>query len=166
MKKPLFFPPVWLRFSLLAKGNIATPTFQSPLKADSTLLPSQPVEKKPIIIHGSVRSDLLFPQTDAVIGTEDTHHGLLSNTAAQFSLTYDCWEAGLRYEYQQQPLPGFEKDFAGHGLPYAYLPWTHGTFLTLLSVVITNNLALASSCAPTKPPLLASTAIFAASVSL
>ena len=113
MKKPLFFLLCGCAFPFWAKGNIATPTFQSPLKADSTLLPSQPVEKKPIIIHGSVRSDLLFPQTDAVIGTEDTHHGLLSNTAAQFSLTYDCWEAGLRYEYQQQPLPGFEKDFAG-----------------------------------------------------
>ncbi len=128
MKKPLFFLLCGCAFPFWAKGNIATPTFQSPLKADSTLTPSQPVEKKPIIIHGSVRSDLLFPQTDAVIGTEDTHHGLLSNTAAQFSLTYDRWEAGLRYEYQQQPLPGFEKDFAGHGLPYAYLRGRMGRF--------------------------------------
>ena len=128
MKKPLFFLLCSCAFPFWAKGNVVTPIFQSLLKADSTFTPSQPVEKKPIIFHGSVRSDLLLPQTDAVIGTEDTRHGLQSNSAAQFSLAYDRWEAGLRYEYQQHPLPGFEKDFAGHGLPYAYLRSRLGRF--------------------------------------
>lgn len=120
MKQPLILLFLGWVFPFLAKGS-TTPRAFSILIGDSVSTSSSLTAKEPVVFHGNVRSDWLVPQNDAVIGTEATNQKLLSNTAAQFSLTYKQWEAGLRYEYQQHPLPGFEKDFTGHGLPYAYL---------------------------------------------
>ena len=120
MKHPLILLLLGCAFPFLAKGS-TTPRAFSALIGDSVSTSSSFTPKDPVVFHGNVRSDWLVPQNDAVIGTETTNQNLLSNTAAQFSLTYKQWEAGLRYEYQQQPLPGFEEDFTGHGLPYAYL---------------------------------------------
>ena len=127
MKHPLILLLLGCVFPFLAKGS-TTPHAFSTLIGDSVSTSSSLTPKEPVVFHGNVRSDWLVPQNDAVIGTETTHQKLLSNTAAQFSLTYKQWEASLRYEYQQQPLPGFEKDFTGHGLPYAYLRGRMGRF--------------------------------------
>ena len=127
MKHPLVLLLLGCVFPFLAKGS-TTPHAFSTLIGDSVSTSSSLTPKEPVVFHGNVRSDWLVPQNDAVIGTETTHQKLLSNTAAQFSLAYKQWEAGLRYEYQQQPLPGFEKDFTGHGLPYAYLRGRMGRF--------------------------------------
>lgn len=90
------------------------------------------LQKTRLVLHGSVRSDVLVPQTDLQIGTTATTEHFLTNSAAQFVLTYGRWEAGLRYEYQQHPLPGYEPDFAGQGLPFAYARGRMGRFdLTL-----------------------------------
>ena len=127
MKQPLILLLLGCAFPFLAKGS-TTPYAFSILIGDSVSTSSSLTPKEPVVFHGNVRSDWLVPQNDAVIGTEATNQKLLSNTAAQFSLTYKQWEAGLRYEYQQHPLPGFEKDFTGHGLPYAYLRGRMGRF--------------------------------------
>ena len=127
MKQPLILLLLGCVFPFLAKGS-TTPHAFSTLIGDSVSTSSSLTPKEPVVFHGNVRSDWLVSQNDAVIGTETTHQKLLSNTAAQFSLAYKQWEAGLRYEYQQQPLPGFEKDFTGHGLPYAYLRGRMGRF--------------------------------------
>ena len=127
MKHPLILLLLGCVFPFLAKGS-TTPHAFSTLIGDSVSTSSSLTPKEPVVFHGNVRSDWLVPQNDAVIGTETTHQKLLSNTAAQFSLAYKQWEAGLCYEYQQQPLPGFEKDFTGHGLPYAYLRGRMGRF--------------------------------------
>ncbi len=127
MKHPLILLLLGCVFPFLAKGSTPSHAF-SPLIGDSVSTSSSLTQKDPVVFHGNVRSDWLVPQNDVVIGTETTHQKLLSNTAAQFSLTYKQWEAGLRYEYQQQPLPGFEKDFTGNGLPYAYLRGRLGRF--------------------------------------
>ena len=127
MKQPLILLLLGCVFPFLAKGS-TTPHAFSILIGDSVSTSSSLTPKEPVVFHGNVRSDWLVPQNDAVIGTEATNQKLLSNTAAQFSLTYKQWEAGLRYEYQQHPLPGFEKDFAGYGLPYAYLRGHLGRF--------------------------------------
>ena len=127
MKQPLILLLLGCVFPFLAKGSTTPHTF-SALIGDSVSTSSSLTPKEPVVFHGYVRSDWLVPQNDAVIGTEATNQKLLSNTAAQFSLTYKQWEAGLRYEYQQPPLPGFEKDFTGHGLPYAYLRGRLGRF--------------------------------------
>ena len=127
MKHPLILLLLGSVFPFLAKGS-TTPRAFSALIGDSVSTSSSLTPKEPVVFHGNVRSDWHVPQNDAVIGTETTNQKLLSNTAAQFSLAYKQWEAGLRYEYQQQPLPGFEKDFTGHGLPYAYLRGRFGHF--------------------------------------
>lgn len=127
MKQPLILLLLGCVFPFLAKGS-TNPYAFSILIGDSVSTSSSLTPKEPVVLHGNVRSDWLVPQNDAVIGTEATNQKLLSNTAAQFSLTYKQWEAGLRYEYQQHPLPGFEKDFAGYGLPYAYLRGHLGRF--------------------------------------
>lgn len=127
MKQPLILLLLGCVFPFLAKGS-TNPYAFSILIGDSVSTSSSLTPKEPVVFHGNVRSDWLVPQNDAVIGTEATNQKLLSNTAAQFSLTYKQWEAGLRYEYQQHPLPGFEKDFTGHGLPYAYLRGRIGRF--------------------------------------
>ena len=127
MKQPLILLLLGCVFPFLAKGS-TTPYAFSILTGDSVSTSSSLTPKDPVVFHGNVRSDWLVPQNDAVIGTEITNQNLLSNTVAQFSLTYKQWEAGLRYEYQQHPLPGFEKDFAGYGLPYAYLRGHLGRF--------------------------------------
>ena len=127
MKQPLILLLLGCVFPFLAKGSTIPHAF-SILIGDSVSTSSSLPPKEPVVFHGNVRSDWLVPQNDAVIGTEATNQKLLSNTAAQFSLTYKQWEAGLRYEYQQHPLPGFEKDFAGYGLPYAYLRGRLGSF--------------------------------------
>ena len=127
MKQPLILLLLGWVFPFLAKGSTTRHAF-STLIGDSVSTSSSLTPKDPLVFHGNVRSDWLVPQNDAVIGTEATNQKLLSNTAAQFSLTYKQWEAGLRYEYQQHPLPGFEKDFTGHGLPYAYLRGRLGRF--------------------------------------
>lgn len=127
MKQPLILLLLGCVFPFLAKGSTIPHAF-SILIGDSVSTSSSLPPKEPVVFHGNVRSDWLVPQNDAVIGTEATNQKLLSNTAAQFSLTYKQWEAGLRYEYQQHPLPGFEKDFAGYGLPYAYLRGHLGRF--------------------------------------
>ena len=127
MKQPLILLLLGCVFPFLAKGSTTPHTF-SALIGDSVSTSSSLTPKEPVVFHGYVRSDWLVPQNDAVIGTEATNQKLLSNTAAQFSLTYKQWEAGLRYEYQQHPRPGFEKDFTGHGLPYAYLRGRLGRF--------------------------------------
>ena len=127
MKQPLILLLLGCVFPFLAKGS-TNPYAFSILIGDSVSTSSSLTPKEPVVFHGNVRSDWLVPQNDAVIGTEATNQKLLSNTAAQFSLTYKQWEAGLRYEYQQHPLPGFEKDFAGYGLPYAYLRGRLGRF--------------------------------------
>lgn len=127
MKQPLILLLLGCVFPFLAKGS-TTPHAFSILIGDSVSTSSSLTPKEPVVFHGNVRSDWLVPQNDAVIGTEATNQKLLSNTAAQFSLTYKQWEAGLRYEYQQHPLPGFEKDFIGYGLPYAYLRGRIGRF--------------------------------------
>lgn len=127
MKQPLILLLLGCAFPFLAKGS-TTPYAFSTLIGDSVSTSSSLTPKEPVVFHGNVRSDWLVPQNDAVIGTEITNQNLLSNTVAQFSLTYKQWEAGLRYEYQQHPLPGFEKDFTGYGLPYAYLRGHLGCF--------------------------------------
>lgn len=72
-------------------------------------------------VNGSIQSNVLIPQTDRAIGAEDYDASVFTNTYADVNLTHKYFEAGLRMEYMQHPLPGFEPDFKGWGLPYAYV---------------------------------------------
>lgn len=73
---------------------------------------------KKISVNGSIQSDILIP-----IGNQDdgSHENFRTNTFAEVSLRSLHVDAGLRMEYLEHPLPGFEKDYKGWGFPYFYI---------------------------------------------
>lgn len=74
-----------------------------------------------VTVHGSVQADLLFPEEDAVIGTETYKEKLLGNAYANVGLFSNFIDAGLRVEYLEHPLPGFEPGFKGWGIGNFYV---------------------------------------------
>ncbi len=76
-----------------------------------------------LTVSGSVMSDILIPQNDSKIGTEETNDWALTNTYADVNVMNDWLEAGARFEFTKHPLPGFETDkgFKGWGVPYIYV---------------------------------------------
>lgn len=72
-------------------------------------------------ITGSIQSDVLVPQDDETIGTEKTDDPVLTNTYVQLGAVNKYIEAGARLEFTEYPLPGFEKDFKGWGVPFYYV---------------------------------------------
>lgn len=79
-----------------------------------------------IAVHGSVQSDILFPQEDKTIGTGTYDDKLLTNTYADVGLYSRKIDAGLRLEFLKWPLPGFESDFQGWGVPNVYVTGRFG----------------------------------------
>ncbi len=73
------------------------------------------------VFHGSVQSDILFPENDYKIGTEEYSSKILTNTYANAAVYSKYVDGGLRFEYLQHPLPGFEPDFKGWGVPNIYV---------------------------------------------
>ena len=87
-----------------------------------------------LTLSGSIQSDMLVPQSDSQIGAEKTED-FQTNTYVDLMLQHKDFEAGARLEYLEHPLPGFENDFDGWGVPNFYvkgkLRWaelTVGTF--------------------------------------
>ncbi len=83
--------------------------------------PQSEKEGRKFTLKGSMQSDVLIPQDDAVIGTEETGDWALTNTYAELHLLNKYFTAGARFEFNEYPLPGFENDFKGWGLPYYYI---------------------------------------------
>ena len=77
---------------------------------------------------GAVQSDVLVPQDDETIRTEPTDCWALTNTYVQLGLVNKYIEAGARLEFTEYPLPGFESDFKGWGVPYAYVKGNYKGF--------------------------------------
>lgn len=73
-------------------------------------------QQKEVTISGSIQSDMLIPQTDKDINAEKKED-LLTNTYADLQLQSKYIDAGARLEYMEHPLPGFENDFKGWGVP-------------------------------------------------
>ncbi len=69
-----------------------------------------------VSVHGSVQTDILFPEEDYKIGTEKYDDKVLSNGYANAGIYSKYVDGGARIEYMQQPLPGFENKFKGWGL--------------------------------------------------
>ncbi len=106
------------------------------LSALALALPSvaQDDSQKGVTVTGSVMSDILIPETDSKIGT-DKEHWAQTNTYADVGITSKYVDAGARFEFTQFPLPGFDPDFKGWGVPNLYVKgkykWaelTAGTF--------------------------------------
>lgn len=82
-------------------------------------------EKNTVTLHGSIQSDILIPQEDNGIGTGTYSNDLLTNTYAELHLLSKYVEAGARLEFTEYPLPGYENDFKGWGVPYFYVKGTY-----------------------------------------
>lgn len=78
-------------------------------------------EDSKVVLHGSVQSDVLFPENDTEIGTQAHNEWVLTNTYADLNLMSKYVDAGARLEFMQWPLDGFEPDFKGWGVPYFYV---------------------------------------------
>ena len=78
-------------------------------------------ESTPVTLHGSVQSDIIMPENDNKIGTEPTSDDVLTNTYVDLNLTSEHIDAGMRFEYLEHPLQGFEPDFKGWGVPHIFV---------------------------------------------
>ena len=74
-----------------------------------------------IRLSGSVQSDVLIPQNDENTGASKASGSFLTNTYVDVNATSNYVDAGLRLEYLKHPLPGYENDFKGWGIPNFYL---------------------------------------------
>ncbi len=107
------------KFVLLSILHLSLLALSSTLRAQET---------KKVTVNGSVQSDVLIPQGDADIGAPDYDEWALTNTYADVQLQSRYVDAGARFEFTQYPLPGYEKDFKGWGLPHL---WVKGRLKTL-----------------------------------
>ena len=82
---------------------------------------AQAQEDRPLTVSGSIQSDILLPQKDEKIGAADYSEWALTNTFAEVNLQSKYVDAGARFEYLDHPLPGFENDYAGWGVPHFYV---------------------------------------------
>lgn len=78
-------------------------------------------DEKKIVVTGSIQSDILLPQEDEKIGAEKSDDWALTNSYADVAVRSRYVDAGTRFEFLEHPLPGFEKDFKGWGVPYFYV---------------------------------------------
>ena len=78
-------------------------------------------ESQKVTLHGSVQSDFLFPHKDLEIREEPYENWWLTNTYADLYMMSQYVDAGARLEFTQFPLPGFEPEFKGWGIPHIYV---------------------------------------------
>ena len=74
-----------------------------------------------VTLSGSIQSDVLIPQDDEKIGTEHYDDKVLTNTYVDLKLGSKYVDAGGRFEFLQYPLPGYEIDLKGWGVPHFYI---------------------------------------------
>lgn len=71
-----------------------------------------------VTLSGSLQSDMLVPTGKQADGS---HEDFRTNTYVDLALQSKYVDAGARFEYLEHPLPGFEKDFKGWGVPFFYV---------------------------------------------
>ncbi|MDE5749465.1 MAG: hypothetical protein K2H87_01690 [Duncaniella sp.] len=74
-----------------------------------------------VAFHGAVQFDGLFPEEDDAIGTEKYSEKILFNSYADLNMISRYVDAGVRVEFMRWPLPGYESDFKGWGVPNLYV---------------------------------------------
>lgn len=79
---------------------------------------TQPSADNKVTVSGSVQSDMLVPTGKQADGSNEDFR---TNTYADMNLQSKYVDAGVRFEYLEHPLPGFENDFKGWGVPYFYV---------------------------------------------
>ncbi|MDD7318769.1 MAG: DUF6029 family protein [Prevotella sp.] len=74
---------------------------------------------KKITFGGSIQSDMLIPTTSRQ--DDGSNEDFRTNTYVDVSAMSKYVDAGLRFSYLEHPLPGFENDFKGWGVPFFYV---------------------------------------------
>lgn len=69
-------------------------------------------------VSGSIQSDILVPTGKQADGS---HEDFRTNTFVDLNVMSKFVDAGARFEYLDHPLPGYESDYKGWGVPYVYL---------------------------------------------
>jgi len=75
---------------------------------------------KQIRVNGAIQSEFLFPFEDEAIGTGKQDDKVLNNTYVDLSVSAPYIAIGARFEWAKWPLPGYENDFKGWGVPYIW----------------------------------------------
>ena len=78
-------------------------------------------QQRGVSVSGSIQSNVLIPQSDEKIGAEKSDDWALTNSYADISIQSKYVDAGARFEFLEHPLPGFEKDFKGWGVPNIFV---------------------------------------------
>lgn len=94
------------------------------LLAAATTAQAQETNDDKFTISGSIQSDILIPQEDKAIGTEETNDWAQTNTYVDLAARSNHLDAGLRFEFTKYPLPGYAtatENFKGWGVPNFYL---------------------------------------------
>ena len=103
-----------------SNSKMKKPSFKLLLLLPVFVLAALPM-KAQVTFSGSVQSDILFPQDDEKIGTEHSDDKVLTNTYLDLKLGSRYVDAGARLEFLKFPLPGYEPDFKGWGVPHIYV---------------------------------------------
>lgn len=90
----------------------------APLSVSAQENGGETASAKRIAISGSIQSDNLIPTGKQDDGSNEDFR---SNTYVDLNATSRYVDAGLRFEYLDHPLPGFENDFKGWGVPFFYV---------------------------------------------
>lgn len=96
-------------------------TFRAVVTGLSLVAASWAYASQPVQVHGNVQLNALVAQEDDAIGAEKYDQPFRFNTYADFGLTSQYVDAGLRFEYMEFPMPGYEPDFKGWGVPNLYV---------------------------------------------
>lgn len=87
--------------------------------------PEKPSWWSQVRATGSIQTEFLIPQEDHKIGTGEYEKDVLNNTYFDFTVNAPYISVGARFQWAKWPLPGFENDFKGWGVPYF---WATGKY--------------------------------------
>lgn len=98
-------------------NKLALPAF-AVLLGIAPALRAEEAKAYKVTTHGSIQANTLFPESDTEINARDYKEKLLGNGYGNLGLFSEYVDAGMRFEYLQYPLPGFDTDpdFRGWGI--------------------------------------------------
>lgn len=74
---------------------------------------------------GSVQTEFMVPFQDEAIQTPEYPKSVLNNTYVDLTINAPYISVGARYQWTKWPLPGYQDEFAGWGIPYF---WATGRY--------------------------------------